>query len=106
MSNVDKDGNGDIDFDEFKDLMRDQMSKRKPEEEFRRAFRLFDMDDTGFITFENLKRAAEELHENEKDPNAQKLPDDALKQMIYEADRDRKGKVSLEDFLHMLKKSN
>ena len=54
MKNVDKDGNGDIDFDEFKDLMTEKMSERNPEEELRKSFRLYDSDDSGKITFQNL----------------------------------------------------
>lgn len=42
MMQVDKDGNGQIDFEEFKDLMSMKMCERNPEEELRKAFRLYD----------------------------------------------------------------
>ena len=39
------------------------MSERKPEEEMLKAFRLFDEEDSGKITFENLVKVAKELGE-------------------------------------------
>ena len=48
-----------------------------------KAFRLFDPNGTGRITFTNLKRVATELGEN--------LTDEELQEMITEADRDGDG---------------
>ena len=47
--------------------------------------RLFDDDETGKITFRNLKRVAKELGEN--------MTDEELQEMIDEADRDGDGEV-------------
>ena len=62
--------------------------------ELKQAFRLFDDDETGKITFKNLKRVAKELGEN--------MTDEEIQEMIDEADRDGDGKVSFEEFMTMM----
>ncbi|KYO03399.1 centrin-1, partial [Plasmodium reichenowi] len=51
ISDVDKDGSGTIDFNDFLDIMTIKMSERDPKEEILKAFRLFDDDETGKISF-------------------------------------------------------
>mmetsp|Transcript_23413 Transcript_23413/g.34824 ORF Transcript_23413/g.34824 Transcript_23413/m.34824 type:complete len:81 (-) Transcript_23413:349-591(-) len=63
-----------------------------------RAFQLFDHDQTGRISFKNLKRVVKELGE--------KMTDEELREMIYEADREGSGDVSLDDFMRILKKTH
>ena len=64
----------------------------------RRLFQLFDDDETGKITFRNLKRVAKELGEN--------MTDEELQEMIDEADRDGDGEINEEEFLRIMKKTN
>jgi centrin-1 len=64
ISDVDADGSGTIGFDEFLSLMSAKMAERDPREEILKAFRLFDDEESGKITFKNLKRVAKELGEN------------------------------------------
>lgn len=60
--------------------------------------RLFDDDETGKISFKNLKRVANELGEN--------LTDEELQEMIDEADRDGDGEISQDEFLRIMKKTS
>lgn len=64
IADVDTDGSGTIGFDDFLAMMTAKMAERDPREEIMKAFRLFDDDETGKITFKNLKRVAKELGEN------------------------------------------
>lgn len=98
IAEVDKDGSGTIEFPEFLDMMAVKLAERDPREEILKAFRLFDDDETGKITFKNLKRVARELGEN--------MTDEELMEMIEEADRDGDGEISEEEFLRIMKKTN
>lgn len=98
IADIDKEGSGTIDFDDFLSIMTLKMSEKDSKEEILKAFRLFDDDCTGKISFKNLKRVAKELGEN--------LRDDELQEMIDEADRDGDGEVSEEEFLRIMKKTN
>ena len=61
----------------------EKIIKRDPLDEIRRAFKLFDDDNTGKISLRNLRRVAKELGEN--------LTDDELRAMIDEFDLDEDG---------------
>ena len=98
ISEVDKDGTGVIDFPEFLDMMTAKMAERDPREEMLKAFRLFDDDESGKISFKNLKRVAKELGEN--------MTDDEIMEMIEEADRDGDGEIGEEEFMRIMRKTN
>ena len=72
-------------------MMTAKMGEKDSKEEILKAFRLFDDDDTGKITFRNLKRVAKELGEN--------MTDEELQEMIDEADRDGDGEINEDEFL-------
>merc|ERR550537_969168 len=71
INDIDRDGSGTIDFNEFLEMMTAKMSEKDSREEILKAFRLFDDDETGKITFRNLKRVAKELGENMTDEELQ-----------------------------------
>eukprot|EP00953_Heterococcus_sp_UTEX-ZZ885_P030138 15941-Heterococcus_DN1.PRE.2 len=98
ISDIDKDGSGTIDFQEFLEMMTAKMSEKDSREEILKAFRLFDDDETGKISFRNLKRVAKELGEN--------MTDEELQEMIDEADRDGDGEINEEEFLRIMKKTS
>ena len=66
-----KDNSGKLTFDGFLSLMASKMSEKDTKEEILKAFKLFDDDDTGKISFENLKRVANELGESLTDEELQ-----------------------------------
>ena len=64
MTKVDKDGSGAIDKEEFLALMAEMIEKRDQEEELRKVFRIYDHDDNGLITADNLSLFADEAEEH------------------------------------------
>merc|ERR1712124_232340 len=92
----DDDGGGEIGFDEFLKMMTNKILNKDPKDDMVKAFKLFDDDSTGFVTFKNLKRVARETN--------QTLTDDELQQMLDDADRDGDGVLNGEEFLVMMKK--
>jgi len=87
-------GSGLIIFDDFSKVVTERILARDPLEEIRRAFRLFDDDNTGRISLRNLKRVAKELGEN--------LDDEELQAMIEEFDLDQDGEISEAEFIAIM----
>ena len=67
ISDLDEDGSGAIDFEEFLDMMTARMSDKDSKEDIRKVFKLFDDDKTDSITLTNLRRVARELGETMDD---------------------------------------
>ena len=97
ISDIDKDGSGTIDFSEFLEMMTAKMSEKDSREEILKAFRLFDDDETGKISFRNLKRVAKELGEN--------MTDEELQAVINFCDVDGRGEVTQKDFVALMLKA-
>lgn len=62
---------GKIAFQDFLNLMTEKISDQDANKEIMKAFQLFDDDNTGKISFKNLKRVAMELGENLTDEELQ-----------------------------------
>lgn len=92
VKEVDQDGNGSIEFHEFLLMMARKLKAADGEEEMHHAFKVFDKNDDGFITFDELKRVMCSIGE--------RLTDEEIEDMIKEADLngdkkiDYKGKKS------------
>ncbi|XP_055682796.1 uncharacterized protein LOC129789770 isoform X2 [Lutzomyia longipalpis] len=98
VAEIDKEGTGKVSYDEFFQLMSVKMAEKDTREEILKAFRLFDDDETGRISFKNLKRVAKELGET--------ITDEELREMIDEADLDGDGEVNQDEFLRIMKKTS
>jgi len=94
IKSIDADDNGLIEYAEFEKMMKSKMAQKDSPEEILKAFQLFDLDKKGKISFANLKEVARMLGENPGD--------DVLMEMIQEADEDRDGEVSFEEFKNVM----
>ena len=85
------DGNGSIDFPEFLTMMAHKMKENNNhKDEIHEIFKVFDMEDNGFISVAELSHVMTSLGEE--------LTEEEVKEMIKEADIDGDGQVSYEDF--------
>merc|ERR1719388_344534 len=64
IAELDADGSGEIEFDEFLDMMTARISDKNSREDIERVFKLFDSDRTGEVSLDNMKRVAKELGED------------------------------------------
>ena len=96
IADMDQNGNGVIEFEEFLDMMTARISDVNPREDLERVFKLFDDDRTQEITLENMQRVTKELGED--------VPEDELKEILRRADLDGDGKVTFEDFYQVISK--
>jgi Ca2+-binding EF-hand superfamily protein len=98
MADLDKDGSGKIDFDEFINMMTAKMSDRDTREDLQKVFRLFlgDDDKSEKIELKHLKRVARELNEN--------MTEEELDEMIKRADLDHDSKVDFNEFYQIMTK--
>ncbi|OLL23723.1 Cell division control protein 31 [Neolecta irregularis DAH-3] len=90
----DRTGRGIISYDDFARVMTERIAARNPLDEVRRAFALFDDDNTGTISIRNLRRVAKELGEN--------LDEEELEAMIAEFDLDQDGEINEEEFIKIM----
>merc|ERR1719284_808737 len=100
IAEVDDDGGGEIGFDEFLKMMTHKILNKDPKDDMIKAFKLIEpeWEQTGGITFKNLKRVAKETN--------QSLGEEELQEMFDDADKDGDGVVNEEEFLRVMKKCN
>lgn len=85
----------ELSYEEFMKIMLVKMNDEEGQNEILRAFRLFDDDKTGKISFRNLKRVIVELGED--------MNDEEIQDMINMVDEDGDGEISLEEFMKLFK---
>jgi len=98
IAEVDKDGSGTIDFDEFVHMMTDKMGERDARDELYKAFRIIDKDGNGKISDIDIQRLAIETGEH--------FTLDEVREMIEAADENGDGEIDLEEFMKMMRRTN
>lgn len=97
ISEVDTDGSGTIEWSEFLKMMKERKKEEEfNEEELRDVFKVFDKDNSGFISASELKEVSSKLGRN--------LTDEDVKEMMKETDLDEDGKISYEEFVKLMSK--
>ena len=94
INEVDIDGNGAIDFDEFVQLMNRRCKETDAEEEVINAFKVLDKEGGGMISSSELRHLMTTLGD--------KLTEDEVDEMIREADFDGNGVINYEEFVRMM----
>jgi len=79
----------------FIQVMSEKLSGKNEDEDILKAFRLFDHDVAGCITMDKLKKVAKELGES--------FTEEELTDMMSIADMEKKGFVTQDDFLRVVK---
>ncbi|KAJ0176443.1 hypothetical protein K1T71_007622 [Dendrolimus kikuchii] len=98
VKEVDQDGNGTIEFNEFLQMMSKKMRGSDGEDELREAFRVFDKNNDGLISSVELRHVMTNLGE--------RLSEEEVDDMIREADLDGDGMVNYDEFVTILTSKN
>ncbi|CEP11988.1 hypothetical protein [Parasitella parasitica] len=94
VDDVDADGNGNIDFDEFLSLVKSFKQEEGDTNDLQEAFRVFDADGNGMIDRSELQKVMLSLNEN--------LSEEEIDAMINEADVNGDGQISFDEFKEMM----
>lgn len=94
IAEVDVDGNGEIDFDEYLEMMAKRMSYKGSADQIREAFKVFDKENKGYLTVDELRHIMTNLGE--------RLEDEEVDEMLSIVDADGNGLVDYEEFTQML----
>merc|ERR1712176_1143147 len=94
IKEVDRDNSGKVDFSDFLQLMARKLKDVDSEEDVKEAFRVFDKDNNGLVSAQELRHVLTNLGE--------KLTEDEVDTMLKEADVDSDGMIKYEEFTKVL----
>ena len=95
INELDADGNGTIDFEEFTQFMAKLVTETDTAQELIQAFKVFDKDGDGLISYEELRVAIANLGE--------KLSDEEIDEMLEGVDASKS--ITQEEFLRIILES-
>ena len=95
---ADNDGNGLVDFKEFLDLMDSNCLVENVDQEMQNLFSLIDLNNDGFLSEKEISTMMKNLGE--------KVRKKDIRKMIKEADKNKDGKISFEEFKAMVDGTN
>eukprot|EP01001_Neometanema_parovale_P010443 NODE_6676_length_827_cov_50.204545_g6440_i0.p1 GENE.NODE_6676_length_827_cov_50.204545_g6440_i0~~NODE_6676_length_827_cov_50.204545_g6440_i0.p1 ORF type:complete len:157 (-),score=47.79 NODE_6676_length_827_cov_50.204545_g6440_i0:239-709(-) len=94
MNEVDSEGTGTIEFQEFLVLVARKMNEYIYEEELKVAFQIFDRDGSGYISAVEMRILMCSLGD--------KLSDEEMNELLGECDMDMEGNINYEEFVKKL----
>ncbi len=95
INDVDADGNGEVDFDEFCDCMKRMTGKKESDEDIiRECFDVFDEDKNGVVSESEFKHVMKDLG---------RFPDDFIDEIFDEVDVAGNGHIDYDEFAQMVK---
>ncbi|CAE7363315.1 Caltractin [Symbiodinium microadriaticum] len=97
MMSVDKDGSGEIELDEFLQMMAPKVLAREPTAVIRKAFPLFVSEGSETITWHSLKALADDL--------GLTFADHEIQEMLEDADDNGDGCVDEDEFVHAVQRA-
>ena len=96
ITDVDKKGNGYLDFPQFMEAIVKKISEPDHDDEIEKSFKLFDKNKDDYLDIEDLKYVADLIGET--------MSQEELNEMIRSADADGTGNVDFPEFLVLMAK--
>ena len=98
VKNLDVDGSGALEFNEFYDLLTARFNENTPKSDLERVFKLFDTDNSKSLSVANLRAVADQVGDV--------ITDDELADILLKNDMNNDGKLDFEDFYNVLTKKS
>lgn len=86
-------------LDQFRLCAAKLIANRDPREEATKVFNMFDYDQDGIISFDDMRHLAQDIKEDRV------LSDEEIQGMIEHLDHDGKGGVNLDEFIQMMEEA-
>jgi calmodulin len=93
LNQMDTNGNGNIDFNEFKAVMAKNFFGRHSQKDLEAAFKKYDSDGNGFLTIDELQSAMSSM--------GRQMTRNEILSMIQSLDLNRDGKISFDEFIKL-----
>ena len=94
MTEIDLEGNGQINYEEFISILNRREKDVDNEEELLKAFKVFDKEGNGLININELKHIMLTVGNN--------LSENEINDMLAEADTDMDGYINYEEFIRSI----
>ena len=94
MTEIELEGNGEINYDEFISILNKREKDVDNEEELLKAFKVFDKEGNGLININELKHIMLTVGNN--------LSESEINDMLTEADTDMDGYINYEEFIRSI----
>ncbi|CAF0725065.1 unnamed protein product [Adineta steineri] len=93
VQNMDSNGSGEIEFDEFACVMAETFFKKYSNDELRVAFQQFDQDGSGYIQAGELENIMQKM--------GRRFNKDEIDAMITSLDKTGDGKIGFDEFVQL-----